>query len=120
MFLKPFYQLSLRNTASQSLVLSRNFAFKSDLKIKWVRPEKIPCYKAEKSGDLDTYSAPDQSKFLFCYDHSQELKNADDIVKNMFTLEQNRRKESVDTVKRDLVNSVRRHNLDVSFDFIIE
>jgi len=30
----------------------REYAFKSDLKIKWVRPEKIACYKPEKSGDL--------------------------------------------------------------------
>lgn len=32
--------------------VARNYAFKSNLKIKWVRPERIPSYKAAKSGDL--------------------------------------------------------------------
>lgn len=32
--------------------LVRHYAFKSDLKIKWVRPEKISCIRPEKSGDL--------------------------------------------------------------------
>lgn len=111
--LKSFHLISLRNTGSSALFLSRNFAFKTDLKVKWVRPEKIPCYKPEKSGDLGKFDKPDVKRFMTDFDKSEELKNADELVKNMFTLEQNRRNASVDIYKDELVNKVKRHDLDL-------
>lgn len=45
-------------------VIVRTYAFKSDLKIKWVRPEKIPSFKPEKSGDLSAMPKIDKSQYL--------------------------------------------------------
>lgn len=53
------FLVSQRNTWSSSLTLARNYAYKSDLKIKWVRPEKISCIDPRKSGDLEKIEYPD-------------------------------------------------------------
>lgn len=55
----------LQTTAKKPLFfIVRNYAFKSDLKIKWVRPEQIPCYKPEKSGDLAGVPPQDKRQYL--------------------------------------------------------
>jgi hypothetical protein len=52
----------------------RNYAFKSDLKIKWVRPPKIPSIKPEKSGDLASLPAVDNKQYPLEFQKSEELK----------------------------------------------
>jgi hypothetical protein len=52
----------------------RNYAFKSDLKIKWVRPPKIPCIKPEKSGDLVPLPPVDKKQYPLEFQNSEELK----------------------------------------------
>lgn len=47
---------------------------KSDLHIKWVRPEKISCWDARKSGDLKPLDKMDMTKFPLEYQNSEELK----------------------------------------------
>lgn len=113
MFSKTFHLICVRNAASPSFILSRNYAFKTDLKTKWVRPEKIPCIKPIKSGDLSPFESPDQKRLLLNFDKSEELKTADAMVKNMFTLEQNRRHDTVETFKKETVDLVKRHDLDL-------
>lgn len=54
--------------------LSQCRTFKSDLKIKWVRPEKIPCYKPAKSGDLASFPQVDKSMLALEYQQSKELE----------------------------------------------
>lgn len=93
-------------------LISRNYAFKSDLKIKWVRPEKIPCYKPAKSGDLQPLPAIKGSELMKDFRQSSELDSADDIVKNLFTLEHNRRREMLEVFKDEMVKRVQRHELD--------
>lgn len=51
----------------------RDYAFKSDLKIKWVRPEKISCIKPEKSGDLAQLPPLNPNELLPDYKDSKEL-----------------------------------------------
>lgn len=51
----------------------RDYAFKSDLKIKWVRPEKISCIKPEKSGDLAKLPPLNPNELLPDYKDSKEL-----------------------------------------------
>lgn len=51
----------------------RDYAFKSDLKIKWVRPEKISCIKPEKSGDLAKLPPLNPNEILPEYKDSKEL-----------------------------------------------
>lgn len=52
----------------------RNYAFKSDLKIKWIRPQKIPSYKPEKSGDLTANPTLDKSTLQLEFQQSKELE----------------------------------------------
>ncbi|KAH8267654.1 hypothetical protein KR018_008371 [Drosophila ironensis] len=52
----------------------REYAFKSDLKIKWVRPEKIACYKPEKSGDLSKLPPLKGDEFLPEFRDCKELE----------------------------------------------
>lgn len=64
----------LKPLASSVGLISRNYAFKSDLKIKWVRPEKIPCYKPQKSGDLLPMRPIAGSELLKDFRMSKELE----------------------------------------------
>lgn len=65
----------LRTTSNSSnLLVARNYAFKSELKIKWNRPEKISCIKPEKSGDLKKLENVDQSRYMLGFEKSEELK----------------------------------------------
>lgn len=51
-----------KNTARINLILSAEYAMKSNLPIKWVRPEPIPCYKPQKSGDCGPLENVDKSR----------------------------------------------------------
>uniref|UniRef100_A0A182JE56 Small ribosomal subunit protein uS15m n=1 Tax=Anopheles atroparvus TaxID=41427 RepID=A0A182JE56_ANOAO len=90
----------------------RSYALKSDLKIKWVRPEKIPCYKPEKSGDLQALPQYAGTELMKDFRDSKELESANEHVRNLFTLEHNRRREMVENFKEDMVRRVYRHELD--------
>lgn len=113
MFSKTFNLICVGKTVSPTFVLSRNYAFKTDLKTKWIKPAKISCIKPVKSGDLSPFESPEQKRLLLNFEKSEELKTADDIVKNMFTLEQNRRCDAVETFKKETVDLVKRHELDL-------
>lgn len=104
---------NLKNATSSSLILSRSYVFPSDLKIKWVRPEWIPCYKPVKTGDLEGFEKPDSSRHMLNYDKSEVLKSADEHVKNMFKLGLNRRGASVILAKKEMIKKVQRHDLDL-------
>uniref|UniRef100_A0A182XMZ8 Small ribosomal subunit protein uS15m n=1 Tax=Anopheles quadriannulatus TaxID=34691 RepID=A0A182XMZ8_ANOQN len=90
----------------------RTYALKSDLKIKWVRPEKIPCYKPEKSGDLQSLPTYAGTELMKDYRDSKELESANEHVRNLFTIQHNRRREMVENFKEDMVRRVYRHELD--------
>lgn len=104
---------NLKNTTSSPLTLSRSYVFPSDLKIKWVRPEWIPCYKPVRTGDLDGFKKPDAARHMLNYEKSEHLKNANELVKNMFKLELNRRGDSIVLAKKDMIKMVQRHELDL-------
>lgn len=52
----------------------RTYAFKSDLKIKWVRPERILCTKPQKSGDRSSYPDIDPKQYVLEFQNSKELE----------------------------------------------
>lgn len=54
------------------LVLTRGL--KSDLHIKWIRPQKIACWDPKKSGDLVPLDPLDMTKVPLKYQKSEELK----------------------------------------------
>ncbi|KAF7269349.1 28S ribosomal protein S15, mitochondrial [Rhynchophorus ferrugineus] len=94
------------------LNLTRSYAFKSDLKIKWVRPEKIPCIKPEKSGDLSPFPNIDKSQYLVEFRKSKELETANDYVKRLFTLQFNSRKCTTNFFIHQSMEQVKRHEFD--------
>ncbi|XP_053684598.1 28S ribosomal protein S15, mitochondrial [Sabethes cyaneus] len=102
----------LKASLTSVSTISRHYAFKSDLKIKWVRPEKIPCFKPQKSGDMQPLRPFAGSELLKDYTASKELENADETVKNLFTIEHNRRREMLENFKVEMVKRVQRHDLD--------
>ena len=51
-----------------------NNARKSNLPVKWKRPEKIPCFHPEKSGDLKSLEKVDLKQFGLEYKDLEELK----------------------------------------------
>ncbi|KAB0798571.1 hypothetical protein PPYR_09564 [Photinus pyralis] len=94
------------------LTCTRNYAFKSNLKIKWVRPEKIPCYNPAKSGDLVPMPKLDKTQLQLEFRNSQELANANDLVKKLFSLEYAPRYKTTQLYLRQLIDSTKRHNQD--------
>lgn len=90
----------------------RNYAFKSDLKIKWVRPEKIPCYKPAKSGDLKPFE-PVKTQYPLGFQSSKELKDADETVKRLFQLDYQPRYKTTLVAMKEMVQKVQRHPQDV-------
>lgn len=90
----------------------RSYAFKSDLKIKWNRPEKMLSYKPEKSGDLAGTPKTDGKTFLLNFEKSKELQTADESVKKLFQLENNPRRNTTYFNTESLIDTVKRHQLD--------
>ncbi|XP_060517246.1 small ribosomal subunit protein uS15m [Cylas formicarius] len=92
----------------------RHYAFKSDLKIKWVRPLKIPCFLPEKSGDLEGVPSVDTKQPILEFRNSEELETANEHVRKLFSLEFSPLKYTRKVYFHELVNQVQRHNFDHS------
>ncbi|XP_030384628.1 28S ribosomal protein S15, mitochondrial [Scaptodrosophila lebanonensis] len=90
----------------------RQYAFKSDLKIKWVRPEKIPCIKPEKSGDLSKLPKVNPGEVIPEYRDCKELETADETVRSLFKLENNPNYLTTRYYRDQMVKEVQRHRLD--------
>lgn len=90
----------------------RNYAFKSDLKIKWVRPEKIACIRPEKSGDLSVKPNIDKSLLRYEFRNSKELETADETVKRLFSIEFGPEGSKTRLFKEMLIDKVKRHEFD--------
>lgn len=91
----------------------RNYAFKSELKIKWVRPEKIPCIRPEKSGDLERRQKIDVTQLRFEFRNSKELDTADENVRKLFTIEFGPESGLNKVYREGLIEKVKRHEFDV-------
>ncbi|XP_015603946.1 28S ribosomal protein S15, mitochondrial [Cephus cinctus] len=102
------------NILKISNTLARNYAFKSNLKIKWVRPEKPSCISTEISGDLGLDVKVDPNEYCKKYWNSKELEDADDIVKKMFTLDFNKRKTTVVVQREKITSLVKNHFMDTT------
>ncbi|XP_061395767.1 small ribosomal subunit protein uS15m [Musca vetustissima] len=90
----------------------RQYAFKSDLKIKWVRPEKIPSIHPEKSGDCAKLPPVNPKELMLGFDKSKELETADAAVKSLFELGNNPYFHTAKYCSEQLIKEVQRHPLD--------
>ncbi|KAL0818328.1 hypothetical protein ABMA28_008810 [Loxostege sticticalis] len=85
---------------------------KHQVKIKWVRPEYVPSYKPEKSGDLEPISSFPPDTLGKDYALSEEIKDAPEAVKKIFSIAHLGQKEYNVLVKNDLMERVKRHKYD--------
>ncbi|XP_037814154.1 28S ribosomal protein S15, mitochondrial [Lucilia sericata] len=92
--------------------LVRQYAFKSDLKIKWVRPEKIQSIDPAKSGDCSKLPAVNGQTLMKGFDKSKELETADATVRSLFELGNNPNYLTTDYCREQMIKEVQRHPLD--------
>ncbi|XP_015378995.1 PREDICTED: 28S ribosomal protein S15, mitochondrial isoform X2 [Diuraphis noxia] len=85
---------------------------KSDLHIKWVRPEKIACWDPKKSGDLSPLEPLDMTKPPLEYQESEELKTANENVRKVFSCEFMGRRYATQLARQQLIDKVKSNNLD--------
>ncbi|XP_046665030.1 28S ribosomal protein S15, mitochondrial [Homalodisca vitripennis] len=88
--------------------------FKSALKIKWVRPEPIPCIKPEMSGDLAPLGTLDMTQYPTKYKSSKELQSAEENVQRIHTLEFFHRNVLKEEFLTQYIDRVKAHQLDDS------
>uniref|UniRef100_A0A1A9WI43 Small ribosomal subunit protein uS15m n=1 Tax=Glossina brevipalpis TaxID=37001 RepID=A0A1A9WI43_9MUSC len=96
--------------ATQQIV--RNYAFKSDLKIKWVRPEKILSIDPRKSGDCSKLPPLNSKELIKEFRNSKELETADPMVRSLFELKNNSRSYTSAHYRDAFIKEVQRHPLD--------
>ncbi|KPI98881.1 PREDICTED: 28S ribosomal protein S15, mitochondrial [Papilio xuthus] len=87
---------------------------KHTVDIKWVRPEYIPAYKAERSGDLEALPPIPETALGQAYALSEEIKDAPEAVKKIFSVGHLGKKEYNILVKSHFISKVRRHQYDES------
>ncbi|XP_053617455.1 small ribosomal subunit protein uS15m [Plodia interpunctella] len=92
------------------LIQSRGI--KNQVKVKWVRPPYVPAYKAERSGDLEGLPPIPTDAVAKEYAQSEEIKDASDAVKKIFSVAHMGQKEYNALVIQELIDRVRRHNYD--------
>lgn len=116
------FKMSLFRTLRQANILAINDitskivqtrTFKSDLKIKFVRPEKILGYKPQKTGDLRGMPEMDLSAPQLEFRNSKELETADETIKKLFSLEFAPRRKTAQAYFKEIKESVQRHPYDV-------
>lgn len=83
-----------------------------DYKIKWTRPVKIPSIDPRQTGDLGIKVSVKSTDIKSYYQNSKELQDADEIVKKMFTLAFQPKKESRNLEREKVIGLVKRHVCD--------
>ncbi|XP_057338828.1 28S ribosomal protein S15, mitochondrial [Microplitis mediator] len=86
--------------------------FKSDLKITWTRPEKVPSTDPSKSCDLGLDHKTKGTEYSRWFSQSKELQNADEIVKKLCTLDYLPMKMTEEVNREKTIALVKRHELD--------
>ncbi|XP_055689135.1 28S ribosomal protein S15, mitochondrial [Lutzomyia longipalpis] len=91
----------------------RHYAFKPEVPIKWVRPEKICCTRPERSGDMVGSPSVDVTLPVVEYEDCKLLETADEEVRKLFTLESFPAKKTAHYLRGNMKAEVQRHALDI-------
>lgn len=100
-----------------SNVQKRHMAMRLELTehgIVWRRPEYVPSWKPEKSGDLKTQKEVDKSRpisSLLCV--KEALESVDEDTRRLLSLEFHRKRQSNKVIRDDLLKKIRRHQYDI-------
>ncbi|XP_026755022.1 28S ribosomal protein S15, mitochondrial [Galleria mellonella] len=95
-----------------STIFIQNRGIKHQVKLKWVRPPYVPAYKPERSGDLESMPEIPPTALGKDYALSDEIKDAPEAVKKIFSVAHLGQKEYNALVTKELIDRVRRHNYD--------
>lgn len=94
----------------------RHYAMRQELTehgIVWRRPEKVPSWKPEKSGDLQLYKEPDEGRLQIKFLPAKEAwEKADDVTKHLLTLKFGNKDEKLKATQYDFMRDVQRHQYD--------
>ncbi|XP_050530928.1 28S ribosomal protein S15, mitochondrial [Daktulosphaira vitifoliae] len=100
----------IRYINSNNSLLTRGL--KSDLHIKWVRPEKIACWHPKKTGDLVPLKNIYMPEFPLQFQNSHELKTANEYVRKVFSCDFMGRRYAMELYRQKLINEVKSNILD--------
>ncbi|XP_011559601.3 28S ribosomal protein S15, mitochondrial [Plutella xylostella] len=95
---------------TSTLIQTRTLKHKA--KINWVRPDYVPAYHPQRSGDLESLPPISEDSLGLDYSLSKEIEDAPESVKKIFSVAHLGRKEYNVLVKNELVERVRRHQYD--------
>lgn len=98
---------------SSSGLFVRHYAFKPEVPIKWVRPEKICCTSRERSGDMIGSADVDLTHPVAEFRDCALLHAADPEVRKLFSLESFPGKKTAHHLRGNMRAEVERHALDV-------
>ncbi|XP_049879171.1 28S ribosomal protein S15, mitochondrial [Pectinophora gossypiella] len=99
----------LRRVTS-SIIQTRGI--KHTVNIQWVRPPYTPAYKPERSGDLEGLPPIPETALGKDYALSEEIKDAPEVVKKIFSVAHLGSKEYNALVRKELMDRVKRHAYD--------
>ncbi|XP_049941582.1 28S ribosomal protein S15, mitochondrial [Schistocerca serialis cubense] len=126
MKLVPCIQRTFSHAASSSSLFTETFfpsvqclqarTFKSNLKIKWVRPPKIPCIDPVKSGDLEPAAEVDTNQLPPEFEKVEASKDISDLAKRILSLDFRHANVTAKVARDEMVDSVKVHNLDKTSD----
>lgn len=95
----------------------RHYAMRLELTeygIIWRRPEYVPSWKPEKSGDLAPMELLEKSKPILKVQPAQELlKEADEATQRLLSIEFNSNKEQMKLIRQQKMSEIQRHQFDV-------
>ncbi|KAL1460600.1 hypothetical protein WDU94_012573 [Cyamophila willieti] len=120
-FLKPLSSNALRSGSVVSSWIKSGAGlgnttacgYKKLIKIQWKRPAPVPFNDPKKSGDqiVELGTLPlDKPTLEFA--KCRNLETADENVKKIFSCGNRGRKEAVELIRKDIVDAVRRHEMD--------
>ncbi|XP_013184200.1 small ribosomal subunit protein uS15m [Amyelois transitella] len=99
----------LRRTISWAI---QTRSIKNQVKAEWVRPPYVPAYKPERSGDLEGLPPIPTEAIAKEYAECDEMKEASEAVKKIFSVAHLGQKEYHALVIKELIDRVKRHNYD--------
>lgn len=102
----------LKNVYMLGGYVNHNFTTIGHNKIKWERPKKLSFSDPKKTGDLGLDITAKPNEYVWRFEKSKELQDADDLVKRMFTLEFNPKKETNKLKRNKIIALVKRHVCD--------
>ncbi|XP_077287002.1 28S ribosomal protein S15, mitochondrial [Arctopsyche grandis] len=88
--------------------------FKSDVDIKWIRPERPPCFAPgpNGSGDVAPVVNPSPDVFAVPFQQSKSLLEADDMVKTIFSIDIQGSRAKHQVIIKNYLDLVKCHELD--------